>query len=575
MPSLRTPFVFTSLALGLLFAAAVLLPHALQRLDKQYPFQGIEMMAIDAENFYAARVREVADGFWSVGNAYYADLKDTPFVQPPLPEWTIAMMGRLLGLDPVMAFILAKGLFAFLLSLAMIGAFASMTGRRWESLIAVSLLLFANALLNAPWDLPAIVSGNLSPGFLRFARPVNPQWPVTWFFLTLWIFSSWLKDRRTWTMVLAALTTLPMLYAYVYAWTYIAATIGILLLWFLWKRDWVRCRDLLVYGAMVVVAGIPYLWHLIGTARHPWYAASAMRQGLSPKREIVLGAGALLFVPLALFTRKLWPATWPFIVALAFGGLIVLNQQLLTGAYLVPHHYHWYFIQPLASVFFLVTTFALLTQFVPRRILIAAGILICTLAVVFGFGVQWEAYQQHRRAWGEKQQAAGLINFIHSIGYPGLVVTGVADGFVDDYVPVYTSADVYATLYAHLFLVPYSRTRDVFFFRLWLKGITPEEADRRLPTDLRTELSSALYAIYYREFAGDMNAIPDAEIATIARDYRQYWALSTDQKLTLYPLHLVVIQNGDANTPAVGELRDRGEVVYADSVYTVLSITER
>ncbi len=136
--------------LALLFAAAVLLPHVLQRFDTEYPFRGMEIMGTDAENYYAARVRDIADGFPSLGNAYYADLKDTPSVQPPLPEWIIATISRILHLDPVFGFVFCKGLFAFLLTIAMIGAFASMTGMPWLSLVAVSVLLFANALLNAP-----------------------------------------------------------------------------------------------------------------------------------------------------------------------------------------------------------------------------------------------------------------------------------------------------------------------------------------------------------------------------------------------------------------------------------------
>ena len=559
-------------SLGLLFAAAVLLPHILQRNDRQYPFRGIEIMGTDAENYYAARVREVSDGFPSLGNAYYADLKDTPSVQPPLPEIVVASIGQMLSIDPVTAFVLCKGLFAFLLTIVLVGAFSSITAMPWLSLVAVCVLLFANALLNAPWDLPAILRGELSPGFLRFSRPINPQWPVFFFFTTLWIFSSWMKDQKSWKMILAAVTTIVMFYSYVYAWTTMAVIAFLLLLYFLFRQDKPRLCDLFLYAFLCLLGGLPYFLHVFSTMHHPWYAESAMRQGLVASRHIVLGAWVLVFLPLSMCTRRLFPRTMPLLPALAFGGLLVLNQQVITGSALVPHHYHWYFIQPLASVVFLVTIFVFLRRMLPAKIFVPLLSLICLSSIGFGFFQQRDIYEKQRQQWGEMQESADLFTFLRKNTKPGIVVTGASEGFIDEYVPVYTSADSYATLYANLFLVPDSRAQDAFFFRLWMKDVAPDEADRRLPTDLRADLSSALHAIYFREFAGDIRAIPDEEVADASRAYHQYYNLSIEEKLKLHPLHMLVLQREDKETSALRALKKLGKVAYSDSRFTVFSL---
>ncbi len=572
MNSNRSLFVLATFGLGLLFAAAVLLPHALQRFDLEYPFRGMEIMGTDAENYYAARVRDIADGFPSLGNAYYADLKDTPSVQPPLPEWTIATISRILQLDPVFGFVFCKGLFAFLLTIVMVGAFASMTSIPWLSLVAVSVLLFANALLNAPWDLPAIFHGDLSPGYLRFSRPINPQWPVFLFFTTLWILSSWMKDRRLWKVFAMTSTTLLMLYSYVYAWTYMGAAMSILLVYFAVRRDRVRLYDLMLLGALCLLGGFPYLFHVLSILHHPWYAESAMRQGLVSSRHIVLGAWVLLFLPLSIGTRRLFPKIWPLLPALAFGGVLALNQQVITGSVLVPHHYHWYFIQPLASVVLLVTVFALLLRLVPAKVFSPLLSLALLCSVAFGFFQQWDIYHVQRKQWGEVQGTADLFEFLREHTKPGIVVGGASEGFIDDYVPIYTSADAYATLYANLFLVSRERAQDALFFRLWMNDITPAEAEKRLPKDLRSDLSSALHAIYYREAKEDMRAIPDSEVAQVADAYHRYYALSLDRKLKLHPLDILVIEKEDKETSAVRALRAIGKEVYVDDRFTVISI---
>lgn len=574
MSTLRSPWALSCTALALLFAVAALSLHVLQRIDTEFPFQGIAMMATDAEGHYAARVREVYDGFYATGNVFYSAPKDTPYLQPPLPEMVPAFLARLLHLEPVTVFILWKAVCAFVLFLTMTGCMRALTERRWESLMAVTVLLFAGALLGAPWDIGTYLFGSadfIEP--LRYVRPINPLWTVCWFFAAVWLLALWTKRRSLRSMIAAALVTVVLVYSYVYAWTYVGAALLFLSLWSLRKRDWLRIRDLAFFALVVSLLGLPYFLHVVATVQHSFYAESAMRLGLVLLREPVFGVWAFLFLLVSAIAVWRRSACSPLILSLALGGLLALNQQLITGHFIVPHHYHWYFLHPLASMLTLIVLF----EFTGRTFLRSsslhsiAGSALIIFSVLFGFLHQYRAYQSSRVFWGGLQPLTPMLREIDRTLHAGQVVFS-PQMMVMDLIPVYSSADVYAATNANNYIVPLRRARDVYFFRLWLQGLTPEQARKEFPTTRRGELSSWLYAIYYRELLGSYAAIPDDLVAEHTAAYEKYFALSTRQKLSLYPLDFIVTTPSDPETPALRLILSRAEKVFEANGYMLLKL---
>ncbi len=566
---IRRLFPLTVVTIAALFGLATLLPNALQRADDDYLYQGIEMMPTDSEIHYAARVREIVDGFWTTANVFYSAPKDQPYLQPPLPEWTIAMTSRLVGLDPVRGFIVARTLLAVLTFLAVTWSFVAITRRRWESLIAVTFLFFCGALLGAPWDFPQYILGNVGPeGFLRFARPINPLWTATWFFGMLGIFSLWYRRRSTPLIVAVAACLVVLLYSYVYAWTYAGTTFGLLLGWYAWKRDWRRCADFLLLGGIFVVFGLPYFVHVREALAHPLYVESAMRLGMVPLRTPVIGVWLVVFLLLSVVSHRVWPGMRPLVVALALGGAIAINQQVVTGYFLVPHHYHWYFLQPLASVFAMIMAM----QWIGRHIRpsFRAGILVplLCLSVFFGFAQQYHAYQARRAQWGGYQEAMPVLRWLDEHTKPGDVVFSRQED-ITSLLPIYTSADVYTATNAINYIVPTARARDVWFFVLWVQGVTAQQAAFEFPTTLRSELSSNLYAIYYRELTGDFRAIPDDVVSQNVQAYAEYLQLSFGEKLAKYPLLYLLVTPADRPTEAWQQLLARSTRLFEQDGYSV------
>lgn len=564
---LEKSFLIALIAASLAFACIALLPHALQRVESEFPFQGIEIMPGDAEYYYAARVKEVHEGHWMAADAYRTT-KDHPFMKPTLPEAIIALPSRILGGDPVSWFVFSKGFFAIVLLVTFTGLLATITKRPWESLAASTAVFVAGSALSSPWNLFAFLADpNFNYGFLRFTRPINPQWSATLVFLTLWLLASWVSKRENWKIITASIVTAISLYSYFYSWTYIGAVCALLLAWFMWKRDKDRVRDLLKFAALFFVLGIPYFISLYQTTHYAFYPESAIRLGMVEKREVVLGVWIFVFVILSVITKCIWPKTWPILPVLSLGGLIALNQQLITGKYIVPHHYHWYFIFPLAAATFVILALGLIKVSKQTKDVIIIAVIV--LSVFFGGMQQYKAYAQVRNDWGERQVFTPVFDEIGK--HPGQVIyANTYASLLPDLIPVYTSSDVYTAANANLFMGPLERERDTFFFEMWIQGLTPEEASDRFYADLKNELSGRIYSIYYRELLGSYLDIPDEVVAEHIKAYSEFYALSLEEKLNLYPLDIVIITPWDEMTEEWEEVL--GDVIWEKDGYVMAEV---
>ena len=549
-----------------IFAAIILLMPLMQWQDAQFPFRGVVIMPTDAELHYAARMREIYDGFWT-GNTFFSEPKDQPYLQPPLPEMIPAMVSKFLHLNPVSTFVVFSVLCAFLLVVTMVGTIAVLTDTTWESLIAVCILVFSGFLLGAPWDFWEFLTGSGTFEPLRFTRPINPLWTVPWFFAAIWLTAEWLRGRRI-ALAYCVVPLTILVYSYVYAWSYLAVTLGLLTIYLACTGDWRKVRDLSICGAFVGVFSIPYIFHLFETIRHPLYEESSQRIGIIASRSPIFGVWMILGVLTIVIARKRWGVTWQLAAALIIGGIMAMNQQILSGRYLVPHHYHWYFFQPLASMLAMVLVLRILGRYLSDRLTpFIIGLLIC-VAIAFGIRYQTLAYMNVRDYWGAQQALAPVLEYVDKNMHAGQVVYSPNIGIMD-FVPVYTSADVYNSSNAINYLVSTDRARAVFFFDLWVHGYTVDQAKKEFPTTLRSKLGSALSAIYFREKYGSYDAIPDDLVLKNVDAYKKYISMSDSEKIRLYPIDAVILPDNVQQTHAIALLKSMSDEVFVSEGFSV------
>ena len=563
-------FTVTSIVLSIFFVATVLLPSFFQRLDRRFPFQGVEIMGADAEVHYAARIREGYDGFWLLGNTFYSLPKQQSGLMSMIPETPIGLIARSMHIDAVSAFLLSKVILSISVCLLFIVFVFSLTRHRGIALATTAVLLFAGALLAAPWNISAFFLPSAPQfDFIRFARAINPQWSVTWALVSLIGIAEWMRRPRRFLIFIAASAFAITVYSYVYAWTFLAAIIGLVTAWYIVKRDQRRFYDLLLFWGVALVLSTPYFIYLRSTLTHPFYEESAMRLGMLSSHQPIFGIWMFIFLGVSLLSKKMWPAIWPLPLAMAIGGVIAINQQVFTGHFIVPHHYHWYFIQPFSAI----CTVALFLEYSRRffsRFFGAFLTFIVLLSVFFGIRQQTLAYQNVREEWGKAQKYAPILAYVEEHFMQGEVLYS-QDIFLSDLIPVYTSADVYDATNATGYLVSEARVREVYFFTVWLQGLTPEQVAIEFFGARRYELSRHLYGIYYREL-DHYAALPDELVQKHVDAYRQYYALSTDEKLRLWPLTAVISTPRDTFSRQWQELLSRGKEVFSYEKYTIITL---
>lgn len=557
----RFSFALASFGVACLFGMTVLLPNIWQQYDAGYPYAGIFMMPSDAEIHYMARVREYYDGNTAVANTFYKEPKDIPYMQPPYPESSIAMTARVFGLDPAWVFIWSKGLFAFVLTLVCIGCTRSLSGKRWESLLAVTALLFAGSMLSAPWDIWSLFTGDRMFEVLRFSRPINPLWTCIWFFGALWLISVWIRKRALWSVSGAALCTVVLLNSYVYAWTFLGVAMAVLFFRYLWLKDWVRVRDLLLFVFIFLLFGSPYFWHLFATMQHPFYETASQRLGMSQLRTPIIGVWAIVFAIITGCASRIWKKQWWLIIGLVVACFVSLNQHVVTGAYLVPHHYHWYFVQPLASITTIIVVLSLLGM-LPVRMKIRRwfSVAVMSVSICIGILVQMRAYDALRAEWGNVQVFAPVIEAAHQLPAESAVYAN--DRVLLDLLPIYTGLNVYASTNANTYLVDPNQVKDAFWFELWIDGLSADAASKEFSTNMRALLSSRIYNIYYREYLGNYDRIPDDVVDLHVQEYQSYLARSLQDKLCRWPLDSIIFTPHDKQTPVWRQL-------YALTTHTV------
>lgn len=526
--------------LGIVFGVLSLLPTVCFYVGVSY--RGIEMMPYDAELHYAARVREVVDGYPSVGNLFLPN-KSLPYAQPALPEIVAASVGRLMGLDAARSLLVFDGVWATAVFIMLVLLFEEMVSDRRAALMGVVFVTFAGFLPgNSAWVI-SLFHGVVLPvqEGLPFARAVNPGWSVFWASLAMWAMVRWLKrqDRRMLWLIAGSFCIL--MYSYLYAWT-VVGVLTVLTGWlsrrFLKNISFKQWAGLALFS---VTALCPYLINLWQLTHHPLYSALAIRLGLVTTHRPALSITALVMLVTLLLFRQRIEALWAYLFALVITWGIVINQQVITGHFLQVGHYDWYFIKP----FSLATVVALFSAWVYSRpwliarskLIKASGILFITGCVLLGTLYQLSTYRTQAPGWMNEQKGISVIQFFQHQGRPGEVI--FAPTTLSDELAIYTDKNLYISSNHVAYLISTRELAERYFFEHWV-------SDEYWKLDwssrqFRCEFGARLYTLYFTHVRGSCDAFTEAEKQEWSQAFIEFSALSLEQKLALHDLNYLVL----------------------------------
>ncbi|MDD3531288.1 MAG: hypothetical protein PHV99_01720 [Candidatus Pacebacteria bacterium] len=522
-----------ALLLAVLTSVIVAAPQVYFRIEHRNDgvYQGIELLP---DSPRSALTREIMDGHPNLGNVYYKDGKDDPYLWQPFQPMAVAYMGELFGLDINNTFLLSRIVLPFLAFMLIYG-FALLVSR--DKLVALSsaaLLLLADLLLSFA-GLSGLLQGASPSTFIQIARPVNPVMtyiPLFAFLIAFWLWYT--RQTKGWwfasTVLLGA-----TFYTYFYAWSYLYAFGGILVAILLIGREWRQALGLASVYLGGLVLAIPYGINLYRASLFPNYVEVSERFGVvathAPLFVGVLSVAALLIFLIG-FPRN-DRRVFFFGLALLVTPLLTMNQQIITGKIMQPDHYHWFFHKPIGIIFILTTVFYLLSRWRLDFYKKALAVGIVAASVLTGALAQASAYRNDPRDGGaiaiERQQYGPVMKWLSAHAEKEAVV--FANNEISHLTVIYTPQNVfYHRVVGNSLAATKERLLEVVSTFYRLRGVGASDA-RRIFFDERGYLSTNIYGIYYREALGSYEAIPDDKIAEALSFYTATLSVPTDEWL--------------------------------------------
>jgi hypothetical protein len=223
----------------------------------------------------------------------------------------------------------------------------------------------------------------------------------------------------------AGLLTGALVYTFLYHWTFLCAGVGVLGLvgFLIGRRAWVETA--LIVLAITAVLSIPYWLNAWNAIHHANYGYLAERNGLILGRTpflplpYVVGSVVVILVLSRGPNLPFW-----FVTSFLLGGLICLNQQLLTGATLQPGHWQNYSLK----TFLLIATavafgqgLTALRKKLPNAV--ATSWTVAGIVVLVGLGM-WQQNQYYRANWSKfaaKQPLAQVMRWLNANSPPNAV----------------------------------------------------------------------------------------------------------------------------------------------------------
>lgn len=515
-----------ALAVGILSVAPQFL--ALWSIGDQY--RGSPFLFLDNEETYLARIRELTEGKWGLGSPFLHEYKANPAPVLPFGEYFYALPVILFDIDlsdivVASKFILPAVFFVLVYLLAVrVAGSQSFPSRINAASIGFAVTLAYDLVdYRTAWSL--VTGLNPATHLLLWTRLVNPVIGGILLFLVLHFLWTVVRHDR-WVPAISASILLATMPFYFFSWVIAVCTTAacgaVLMLW----RE--KQRALKVFTALVIafILQIPLMQRLAFLDR-----AAAMRNGMffthTPVVNKLLLVTVLIFVVslIAFYvqdragqraaTEKQW---WIlFASSLLLGGIVAMNQQVVTGRTVWPYHFVQYTI-PLSMFIILIALYHVVLRW-RRGTWYAIAFLVMFASLFFG-AHSAISYTHNLDKFRDLQRYAGVLSWLEQNGGNDCVVLGNDSQLLDRLVPAYTHCDVYTTEYT-FFGVPAERIRHNYLVTLRLRGIDPREMESYLRSRV-LEVNSIFFEDWNQLFSEEPDERVERVIKQLASEYTDF-----------------------------------------------------
>ena len=465
MRLIKARIILFALIVGLIY----ILPHILFIFEEGKDYH-LFFKTYEDSQFYAVRVREAYDGNYLSSDPYIFENKAKPYIRSFLSEYLVGILGRISGLSIDNLFVSGDFIFPIIIFFLLFYFLLPVVQSEPLSLLGAILIMLAEF----PDSLTALIKLGIPNHFLTFSRPISPQFHYIFFITCLIFIYKSLANGKKGCILLSGISLGLLFYAYPYFWIYIFMGSVILYLYLLYKGEFKQIKIILFILAEALIISIPFWVNYLKLMHLPYYDEIMTRVTFQSSHHIIIPKLSILTLVIFIAFYKKRDFKFFFLFSFLLGGLLCMNQQVLTGWTFEPEHWHFFVNKQMAVIAGIV----LLDRFLKElrfgekiaRILLIIGL---TFSITVGICTQVYNYEQKKNMQHTQQNLYGAFIWLQNNTQKEDVV--LASDKISLLIPIHTHNNVYWSSYIFDYANSDKDILERFFLFARLMGMDEKE----------------------------------------------------------------------------------------------------
>ena len=571
---------------SLLVGSIYIYPDIRFILDSGSEFNGFTLTATADEAFYLSRLNAVYNGDYALASGGLYEHRGDLWLVPPFTEVLLGSIGKSLNipvqyLDIIFSFIFPVVIFWLIYLLVL-----NLSGSSRSGFIGAASVLFGYAFFSTKLEIIKAICLDFDFAQpLWFLRPFSPQLIYIPFILALFLIFKFVSSRSRWSLVLTAFAIVWLNYLHLFIWAFICAGLGVRLIIALFRKEKLISKNIIFIFIVSFILAIPYWFNHYQITQSPSYSFLQIIFGAESSHRMILPKIYILVTLLILYmSRKSRDNTFWYVLSFLLGGIVCLNQQVISGTIIEPVHWTNYtnktflIIGMVACLRYAVLPGSLLRKIPANSILTCkkvVSILLICFFVIIGIIQQNNYYHDKKKDFLELQTLSGAAHWLNnntskedvvltdSIRFPAFV-------FVRNLL-LYTHNYYYLSVEAHS-LISQDEKEHRLLSAMRFFDYTPKEAEEVI--DFWKGLNfigvSARYSI-----TGDLDTIDlDAYVSDLKIKWDDFLRQAPVSLVAKYKVDYVLLGKNDHLFNTIENKYPAIKKVYEDNSYKIFQVKD-
>ena len=404
------------IGLSLLIGAIYIYPDIRFIAELGDKFKGITLTAMPDEGFYLARLNAVYNGDYRLANIGLFEHRNDLWLNPPYFEVIVGLASKMLGIPVVYLDIILSFLFPIIIFwLIYLLALKLSNSIYLGILTGLSIVMAYNLFSFNPTLVKSILVGSYHILGLWFMRPFSPQLIYIPFIFSLLAVYCFIDSKTIWKLFAVSVPIAVLNCLHVHLWAFMYAGLSVWFFISILNKDKLIVKNILFIILTSLILAIPFWLNYYKVTLDPNYQFLETIFGTDYTHRPIIPFGYILLSIFAIYINKGTNSkNFFFVLSFLIGGLLCLNQQILTGKIIEPVHWTSY----TNKTFLLLALITGLNNIKPKNFHknIRNIIFISVVSFLFftGFIQQYNYYNAHKNTFKERQNLYGVITWLNT-----------------------------------------------------------------------------------------------------------------------------------------------------------------